>query len=302
MVSEFVGERESSDIDKLVNRMLRDLGNPEPPLSLREVRELLKLDLKFYKRSDATLIEELTHRMRVAGKQIFARPHLLLEAIQKLDLKALWVPDKKRILIDQDVPRLKHRWIEGHEICHGIIPWHGEFLFGDNKQTLTPACDEIIEAEANYAAGRLLFLGDRFSEEALSLEANFDSIKRLGKRYGNTMTTTLWRMVEEREPGRAVFGLISGHPNHENIGKTEERLMRSNAFREKFGNILLEDAYNLLKKHISHRAKGPVAYAQDILMDKNGDEYEFNIESFCNTHDVLTYGLCIGKRKVIVSA
>ena len=45
-----------------------------------------------------------------------------------------------RILIDETVPKPKHRWIEGHEVGHSVIPWHREFLFGDNEFTLDPVC------------------------------------------------------------------------------------------------------------------------------------------------------------------
>jgi len=40
------------DIDRKVERVLRDLGNPEPPLDLEVVRELLKLDLEYYTAKD----------------------------------------------------------------------------------------------------------------------------------------------------------------------------------------------------------------------------------------------------------
>ena len=48
------------------------------------------------------------------------------------------------------------------EIGHDIIPWHADMMLGDTEQTLTPSCHEIIEAEANYAAGQLLFMASRF--------------------------------------------------------------------------------------------------------------------------------------------
>ena len=74
------------------------------------------------------------------------------DAVQNLSLKALYLPDQKRILLDQDLPLLKHRWNEAHEIGHDIIPWHTGMMLGDTEQTLTPACHQIMEAEANYAA------------------------------------------------------------------------------------------------------------------------------------------------------
>lgn len=303
MVSEYVGEHETRDINDQVDRILRDLGNPEPPLSLAQVRELLRLDLKYYSSTDPGHLQEIKHRLVMAGKQIIARPGLVLDVIKKANLSALWVPDTKRILIDSDVPKPKHRWIEGHEISHGVIPWHEEFLFGDNRNTLSPACDAIIEAEANYGAGRLLFLGGRFGSEARDTALSFDSIRGLAKQYGNTITSTLWRIVEEREPERAVFGMISAHPRHPEIGKGEDGdicyFIRSQRFRDQFSNVRPEEVYALIDKHASCRKSGPVVDAQDALVDADGETYEFRIESFSNSYALLTYGVCSDKAPLV---
>jgi hypothetical protein len=148
-MSEEVGTYEAEDIRKIVARLLRDLGDPEPPLKLPQVRALLNLDIGYYSTANTTLLQDVASRMKVAGKQVLERPMLLVEAVTKAKLSALWVPDTKRILIDETVPKPKHRWIEGHEVGHSVIPWHREFLFGDNEYTLDPACHAIVEAEAN---------------------------------------------------------------------------------------------------------------------------------------------------------
>jgi Zn-dependent peptidase ImmA (M78 family) len=147
---------EARDIDAQVTKIIRGLGNPEPPISLDDLRQLLDLDRQFYSSDDQTFVSEIVSRIKVAGKQILKRPTILIDAIKKAKLSALWIPDKKRILLDQNLPILKHRWNEAHEIGHSIIPWHREFLHGDNKSTLHPECHQQIEAEANFAAGRLL--------------------------------------------------------------------------------------------------------------------------------------------------
>jgi hypothetical protein len=303
MASEFVGELETRDINAHVDRILQDLGNPEPPLSLAHVRELLRLDLEYYSKSDSGNLHEIKHRLLVAGKQLLARPGLIIDVIKKANLSALWVPDSKRILIDRDVPKRKHRWIEGHEISHGIIPWHEDFLFGDNRTTLSPTCDAIVEAEANYGAGRLLFLGNKFGKEARDLEMNFKSIKNLATRYSNTITSTLWRIVEEREPDRAVFGMISVHPHHPEIGQSEDGniqyFMRSVRFQDQFKNINPDEVFSLLERHASRNKRGPVIDAQDALIDVNGDTFEFRIESFSNTYALLTYGVCGIKAPIV---
>jgi len=122
MKSTAVEGYEAEDIRRQIRKILRGLGSPEPPLRLEDVRELLRLDRRFYTSTNPGAFREFVSRMRVAGKQLLHRPTLLLDVIKKADLKALYLPDKKRILIDASKPSLKHRWSESHEIAHSIIP------------------------------------------------------------------------------------------------------------------------------------------------------------------------------------
>src|SRR5688572_17395199 len=93
------------------------------------------------------------------------------------------------------------------------MPWHADMMLGDNDQTLTPVCHAIMEAEANYAAGRLLFLQDRFRDEANDSAPTFHEVERLKKAFGNTFTTTLWRYVEIAHSEIPMVGLVTGHPH-----------------------------------------------------------------------------------------
>ena len=176
--------------------MLRGLGDPEPPLDLRDVRELLKLDLQFYSSPDDDVVKEIVSKVKIGLKQIVWRPTILWDVIKKADLSALCVPDRKRILLDATTPKLKHRWYEGHETIHSITFWHEPFLYGDTAKELNPACEEIIEAEANFGAGQLLFLRDRFTIEAKDMPMYVATVKTLAKRFGNSITSTLWHYVE----------------------------------------------------------------------------------------------------------
>jgi Zn-dependent peptidase ImmA (M78 family) len=88
-------------------------------------------------------------------------------------------------------PGNKARWSEGHEIIHSVLPRHEDTTFGDNKGTLTPACYEELEWEANYGAGQLLFLHKHFKENSDDLALNLQSFQNLGKQYGNSLTTTI---------------------------------------------------------------------------------------------------------------
>lgn len=79
----------AGDIDKSVEKVLHDLGNSEPPLSLDEVRQLLKLDLDYYSSHKDGMLAEVAHRMVMAGKQILARPTLIWDAIKTGNIRAL---------------------------------------------------------------------------------------------------------------------------------------------------------------------------------------------------------------------
>ena len=236
-----LGHRTIADIDGQVAKVLRGLGNPEPPVDLRLVRELLKLDRGYYSTTDDSLLRETFSRIRVAGLQVLKRPTILRDAVRTLSLKALYLPDQKRILLDQDLPVLKHRWNEAHEIGHDVIPWHAGMMLGDTEQTLTPGCHQIMEAEANYAAGQLLFLAGRFVAEATASTPSLAFVKSLSSGFGNTMTSTLWRFVEQAHGGRPIVALVTGHP-HPTRRKADfdpanpcRYCVESSPFRQRFG-------------------------------------------------------------------
>ena len=53
-------------IDRRVDKILRDLGNPEPPLRLEDVRELLRLDLGYYQTESDGLWQRASHKLVMA--------------------------------------------------------------------------------------------------------------------------------------------------------------------------------------------------------------------------------------------
>jgi hypothetical protein len=292
-----LGPRTVSDIDGQVGKILRGLGNPEPPIDLRMVRELLNLDRQFYSSTDDGFVREVFSRMKVAGLQVLQRPTLLKEAIQKLSLKALYLPDSKRILIDADVPQLKHRWNEAHEIGHSIIPWHEGIMFGDDAVTLTPHFHEAMEAEANYAAGRLLFMADRFGEEAMASAPSLALIRGLSSQYGNTITSTLWRFVEQAEAQRPMVALVTGHP-HRSRRKPDfdaanpcRYCIQSPLFRANFGRLSDVDLFGIVAGYSGPQRAGPLGEAEVRLVNDDGQRHIFNFETFFNGYEALTLGV-----------
>jgi len=291
----------AKSIDGHVDRVLKDLGHPEPPLCLADVRELLRLDLQHYSSTNVTWLQEKIHQLRVAGKQVLARPWLMLDVVRKLDLKALVIPDRKRILVDAEQPPPKQRWNETHEIIHDLLPWHDGVAFGDKQRTLSLSCHAQIECEANYGAGRLLFLGQRFRDELADAGAvDFDTVKQLKKAFGNSLTTTLWRIVENSDA--PALGLVTIHPHSSPApGESPVRyFIRSAQFATRF------PAVNELSLFAKMRTfcwgtRGPIGSGDIILTDGRGQQHVFRLECFHNHHDTLTLGSYQGVHTTVVS-
>lgn len=291
-----LGHRTVADINGQVAKVLRGLGDPEPPIDLRIVRDLLKLDRGYYSTTDDSLLREMFSRMKVAGLQVLKRPTILREAVQTLSLKALYLPDQRRILLDKDLPQLKHRWNEAHEIGHDIIPWHMGMMLGDTEQTLTPSCHAIMEAEANFAAGQLLFLSDRFAAEAGSSTPSLALVKSLSKSFGNTMTSTLWRFVEQAHGGRPIVALVTGHP-HPTRRKFDfdaaspcRYCVESPPFRDRFGALREVDLFTAIVGYCGSQRGGSLGSSEVLLRDLNGEPHSFAFETFFNSHEALTLG------------
>lgn len=298
----------AKDIDQRVERVLRGLGNPEPPLRLEDVRELLKLDLGYYTADNPGFAQETISRIRVATIQVYRRPTLLIEAIRKLSLKALYLPDRKRILLDGSLPVLKHRWNEAHEIGHSLIPWHEAMMHGDNDHTLSRSCHEHVEAEANFASGRLLFLRDRFAEEALSLEPRFKTVQQLRTTFGNTMSTTLYRFVESIGEENPVVGMITCHPHVDrrpidhDPNKPCKYVIQSVSFQARFGKLTEIELFYAISSYCRSKSGGMLGEAEMILTDDNGEPHRFYFETFFNRYDALTLGVYLKPEPVLVAA
>jgi hypothetical protein len=300
-----IGEKERRDINLQVDKILRGLGNPEPPLKLQVVRELLRLDLQYYSSTDDGALQEFASRLKIGAKLLFENRTRLWQIVRKVGLKALWLPEPRRILLDKDVPEKKHRWNESHEISHSMLEWHGQFLYGDSEKELNISCHEILEAEANYGAGQLLFLRDRFLLEARQCKPCMASVKTLHERFKNTWTCTLWRFVEQMGDVVPMLGLVTCHPkrlpgDHDPAAPCKY-FVESPAFRRQFETASEVKIFRAVSAYCKNARGGPLGQDEIILHDVNGEAHVFFFETFFNTHEALTLAIYKRKHALIVS-
>jgi hypothetical protein len=300
-----IGEKERIEIDGQVDKVLRGLGNPDPPIALDTVRELLRLDRHYYSSTDDSVLREFISKVKIGAQQLFLRPTLILDVVKKASVSAFWIPDGKRILIDRDLPVKKHRWAETHEVIHSLTEWHKLFLFGDSTRELNPACNDLLEAEANYGAGQLLFIRGRFVQEARDMEMCLATVKKLSTRFGNTLTSTLWRYVEQFGVQQPMLGLVTVHPhrlpNDHNPTAPCTYFIESPAFRHQFGCVAEVEVFDALQQYCSRAQGGPLGSAEVILRDVNGTPHVFLFETFFNRYEALTLAYFVKEHSLVVA-
>lgn len=280
-----------AEIQRLAAATLRDAGLTEPPLAVETLLDHVQLHRDYYDLASPTFLDRAKHKLRIQGQR-------LVDLLDKVRLQAVLLFDEDRICIDQELPRIKHPWASCHEIGHRVLPWHKPFFFGDTAQTLDPAYQADLEAEANYAAGRLLFLGDRFTDDARDLLPTIDAVKSLAKRYRASLTTTLRRYVEQG-PDLAMAMLVSTAPWGRPPDDQEHRwrhFVTSERFLGLFPDVSAESLRTVLDSHVSYKRGGTVADFRFPLQDARGDRHELRAWSFNNQHYLLT--LFVEERRI----
>ena len=93
----FLDVRTARDIDAVVAKILKGLGNPEPPLNLDDVRALQKLDRRYYSSVEDGPLREYISKAYIGAKQVFLRPALILDIVRKR-MKERGLKNGKRLL------------------------------------------------------------------------------------------------------------------------------------------------------------------------------------------------------------
>jgi len=271
------------EIQRIAASTLREADLNEPPLSVERLLEHVQLHRDYYDLSNPGFLDRAKHKLRITGRK-------LVDIVAKVRLQAVLLFDEARICIDHDLPKIKHPWASCHETGHRVLPWHKPFFFGDTAQTLDPAYQADLEDEANYAAGRLLFMGEQFSRDARDVAPTVDGIKALAKRYRASLTTTLRRYVEEG-PDVAMAMLVSTASWTIKPADQEHRwrhFVPSTRFAQLFPDASADSLRVAVDSQARYQRGGTVADFALGLLDARGERHEVRVWSFNNQHYLLT--------------
>lgn len=272
-------------------RLLEDAAVTSPPVPVSVIVEHLQLYRDFYDLQNPTFLDRTKHKIIVHGRKLGS-------ILKKITLAAVLLYDENRIVLDSGLPEIKHDWSTCHEVAHHLLPWHKTYFRGDTAQTLDPAWQEQLEAEANCAASELMFCGPVFDREAKDVYPSWAGFKEITSRYGKSMTATLRRFVA-RGPDRPMAMMVSTpywKAKPEDQPERWRHCVGSVQFLDAFCSVTPADLLSRVDAHTQQRRGGPVGDFSFSLDDDNGDAHEFHAESFYNGHYILTLFVEVRKR------
>jgi hypothetical protein len=279
------------EIDKIVETILKEAGLGDPPIQIGVILEHLKLNRQFYSLDDPNLLQRIAHRLQIGKRKIV---NIVRE---KIRLAAVWLPDEKRILIDESQPKQKQLWASFHDTIHSVLPWHRDFFLGDTAQSLEHDYQDMLESEANYGASGLMFGGKVFTAQALDTTPCWQSIEQLIKVHQKSYVTTFRRYVEHSHD-RALAGLVSTPWWME---KPEDQITRcrhfiqSPRFRKEFPQVSADHLLQLVNRKTRPRKWGIAGEFTTALESNRGESREFFVEAFFSRHYLLTLFVDIKK-------
>lgn len=276
-------ERTRREIEAVTLRLLREAGVAEPPVPVGRIVEHLELHRGFYDLQSPSFLDRAKHKIIIHGRK-------LSEMLRRIKLAAVLLYDEDRIVLDTQLPKIKHDWSTCHEVAHRVLPWHKTYFRGDTAETLAPDWHELLEAEANYGASEIMFCGPLFRQEARDLAPTWASVEQIAKRYGKSKTATLRRFVEHG-PDLPMVMLVSTPYWEERPPDQVSRCRHcvpSPEFAQHFSSIQPDALLTLVDRHSQQRIGGPVADFTCALHDDAGRQHEFHVESFFNQHYILS--------------
>lgn len=179
----------------------------------------------------AVNIAEIIDISQLPAELHVRRPHLVKRLLGAILFR------ERTVFIDRTLSEPRQRFTQGHEIGHGIIPWHAATYRLDDERTLLPETKDAMEAQASLAAAHLLFQGpSRFYKRALEYEVGIGAPLALADEYAASRHATM-RYYTENHPDAVELVVTGQYPSVADGTIPVYDCVESASFRREFGSL-----------------------------------------------------------------
>ncbi|TJW91879.1 DUF955 domain-containing protein, partial [Neisseria gonorrhoeae] len=126
--------------------------------------------------------------------------------------------------------------------------------------------------------------------EACDSEPSLRHVRDLSERFGNTMTSTLWRFIEQGHNGRPMVALVTRHPHPAKRKPNFDPLnpcrycVQSPAFAQRFGGLGEVDLFRVVASYAGAQRGVSLGAKEVLLSDAASERHLFRFETFFNGH------------------
>jgi Zn-dependent peptidase ImmA (M78 family) len=216
------------------------------------------------------------------------------------DIRAALSVNDRIVATQAGLPSKRKKWATLHEIAHFIMPEHQAKLFlPDNDQTLGWWVKMRFEREANAIAAELMFQGNRFTEESLSLPTSIRAPIQLSTNYDASLESAIRRYAERHVLPCAVI-VYDKIPKEFDEGDAEESeykihyTISSLPFRRKYFAGLEIKGGSVKGSELLRRGHGwrfnDITEAELIVGRGEGEKpWHFETEVFSNSYKIFQF-------------
>jgi Zn-dependent peptidase ImmA (M78 family) len=204
---------------------------------------------------------------------------------------------KRAVATQSGMNDKRERFCVFHEIAHCVLPEHNLKLFVDDDQTLSWWTKARLEREANRFAADLLFQGNLFSEQALSLDTSIRTVIELAPQYGASYEAALRRYTETHVMPCALLV-------YDKVAKSEDTFVEEDDYRIHYtitsapfrklyfaGIQMTEEKCKAAEIYSPNKTWGVGKIAQkELLIESEGKEkWRFETEVFNNGYKIFQF-------------
>lgn len=174
------------EIGKITARLLKEAGcNRRPPTRIQDVVAAARLIQAPDSLFSESALRDVPEHLAAKVRPLMGRVRAAFDRRQRvIYVNANLAHDGRR------------RFVQLHEVVHGVLPWQQETAYVDTGSTLSWATRNRFEQEANQGSAELLFQRNFFTEMAADYQIGFGGVFELADKFQASYHASFRRYVE----------------------------------------------------------------------------------------------------------